>query len=160
MDKTKHRLDITWAKAFDEVYCHHASLFIPFASELFVDAPLLVQVGVRVRYNTVKGRKIISATYSDFKNYLPCVQQDGGLIVPINSSQLIDAISLNTWTSLKNGKRGTLKEFPTRLFYLIGENYKVELPFNTDTTPYLFFEKQFSELVDGQKIDTSFFFEL
>ena len=79
MDNTRHRLDITWAKAFDEVYCHHASLFIPFVQESLFDAPELVKIGVTVRYNTVKGRKIISTSCSDFQEFLPCAQTDGVL---------------------------------------------------------------------------------
>lgn len=160
MDNTKHRLDITWSKAFDEVYCHHASMFIPFVPKSRFDVPELVKLGVTVRYNTVKGRKIKSTSSSDFQKYLPCVQTDGGLIVHINSTSLIDALSLNSWTSLKNGKRGTLKEFPTCIFYSIGYRAKVKLPFSSDATPYLSAEKQLHELADGEKLDTSIILEL
>lgn len=160
MDNTKHRLDITWAKAFDEVYCHHASLFIPFVQESLFDIPGLVKIGVTVRYNTVKGRKIISTSCSDFQKFLPCTQTDGGLIVQLNSSQLIDALSLNSWTTLKNGKRGTQKEFPTRIFYAVGENDTVELPFCANSTPFLTSEDRFSELADGEKLDTVIYFDL
>lgn len=160
MDNTRHRLDITWAKAFGEVYCHHASLFIPFVQESLFDAPDIVKTGVTVRYNTVKGRKIISTSCSDFQKFLPCAQTDGGLIAQLNSSQLIDAISLNSWTSLKNGKRGTQKEFPTRIFYTIEDNNPVDLPFKADATPYLVAEDQLSRLADGEKLDTKIYFDL
>lgn len=160
MDNTRHRLDITWAKAFGEAYCHHASLFIPFVQKSLFDAPELVKIGVTVRYNTVKGRKIISTSCSDFQKFLPCTQTDGGLIAQLNSSQLIDAISLNSWTSLKNGKRGTQKEFPTRIFYTIGDNITIDLPFKADATPYLVAEDQLSGLADGEKLDTKIYFDL
>lgn len=160
MDNTKHRLDITWAKAFDEVYCHHASLFIPFLQESLFDVPVLAKIGVTVRYNTVKGRKIISTSCSDFQKFLPCAQTDGGLIVQLNSAPLIDALSLNSWTTLKNGKRGTQKEFPTRIFYVIGDKDPVELPFNPAATPYLSAENQLSGLADGAKLDTAIYFNL
>lgn len=160
MDNTKHRLDITWAKAFGEVYCHHASLFIPFVQESLFDVPSLVKVGVTVRYNTVKVRKIISTSCSDFQRFLPCCQTDGGLIVQINSAPIIDALSLNSWTTLKNGKRGTQKEFPTRIFYVIGDNEPSELPFKAVSTPYLVAEDQLSGLADGEKLNSTIYFDL
>lgn len=160
MDNTKHRLDITWGKAFDEIYCSHASLFIPFVQESLFDTPELVRIGITVRYNTVKGRKIVSTFCRDFQYYLPCNQTEGGLIVKMNSSTLIDAIGLNSWTVLKYKKRGTQKEFPTRVFYTIGERGLVELPFTANETPYLSAEEILSTLKEGEKIDTSIYFNL
>lgn len=160
MDNTKHRLDITWAKAFDEVYCHHASLFIPYTPDSLFDTPELVKIGVTARYNTVKGRKVLSSSYSDFQKFLPCAPAGGGIIVQLNSAQLIDAISLNSWTSLKNGSRGTQKEFPIRIFYTIEDNESVELPFKADSTPYLVAEDQLSGLADGEKLNSTIYLDL
>lgn len=159
MDNTRHRLDTTWAKAFDEIYCHHASLFIPYRPESLFDIPDIIMIGVTVRYNNVKKRKIISTSCSDFQNFLPCHNANGGLIVPINSAKLIDALSINSWTSLKGGKRGTQKEFPTRIFYVIGDKDPVSLPFETDATPYLAAENKFSNIVDDKTVDTSIIFD-
>lgn len=160
MDNTRHRLDITWASAFGEIYCHHASLFIPFIPKSLFDAPDLVEIGVTVHGNIVKGGEIISTSCRNIQYFLPCVQTNEGLIVQINSAPLIDAICLNSWTTLKDGKRGTQKEFPTRIFYTIKDKETVELSFSVDTTPYLSAEDQLSELAEGQTLDTTIYFDL
>lgn len=160
MDNSRHRLDITWARAFGEIYCYHASLVIPFIPKSLFDAPELVKIGVTVCGNTVKGKKIISTSCSDIQYFLPCVQTEEGLIVQINSAPLIDAISLNSWTTLKDGKRGTQKEYPTHIFYSINENEPVVLPFSTGSTPYLAAEEQISGLADGKTLDTTIYFDL
>lgn len=159
-DTAKHRLYITWAKAFGEIYCHHAYLFIPFVPESLFDFPNLAKICVTVRYNTIKDRKIISSSCYDVQQLLPCLQVKDGLRVDINSAKLIDAMCLNSWTTLRDGSRGSQKEFPTRILYSFDDKDPVELPFAHDATPFLMFEKRFADLSDGDKFDTTICFDL
>ena len=154
-------LNITWAKAFGEVYCHHASLFIPHtSSSLF--APEVVCVGATIRTTIIEKGKVQSSSDKPIAYYLPCKSVEGGLEVPINSATLIECIGLNSWTSLKNGARGALKEFPLNLFYQLEEYPMVTLPFEHENngTPYLLHEDKIEQLKDGEKIDLTITFNL
>lgn len=147
-------IHITWAKAFDEIYCHHASLFIPYvATSLF--PPEIVCVGVTVRLNNIKKGKVISSYDRTDYCYLPCLQVEGGLSVPIDSTKLIDDLSLNIWTTLKHGKRGSLKVFPLSIFYQILGEDKITILFNhiQAKTPYLISEPEFDGMNDGDKVE-------
>ncbi len=153
-------LHITWSKAFGEVYCHHASLFIPFnLNTLF--PPEIVRVGVTIRANNLDKGKIYGYSDKDMVNFLPCKYVEGGLNIPLNSTLIVDGISLNVWTSLRGGDRGTLKEFPIRLTYQIGDDEVCELPFDPICvkTPYLYSEKHFTKLYDGDKVDVTIYFD-
>ena len=157
--KNKHYLHIVWAKAFDEIYCHHASLFIPDVSNSLFP-PELVCVGVESRKKVLlkKKKKNIDKEVS---NYLPVTQFEGGLLVPLNSTQIVDAISLNSWSMFKTGKRKELKEFPTSIFYKIDSGEKITLPFNfkEKKTPYLLFESQFGDISGGDKVESKIEFD-
>lgn len=150
---TKHALSVVWAKAFGDIYCHHASLFIPyFSTSLF--PPENVLVGITVRTNIIEKGKTTKSIDSRVARFLPCKLIDGGIEVALNSSAIIDAISLNSWTSLRDGSRGKQKEFPINMFYKI-ENDEVLLTFghNNTMTPYLICEDKFAALTDGDKIE-------
>lgn len=158
MTHTNNRptLHITWGKAFGEIYCHHASLFIPYVSgSLF--SPDIILVGVTVRANNIEKGEINGYSDKEIINYLPCNHVEGGLHIPLNSTPIIDGISLNSWTSLKNGERGAHKEFPIRLIYQVGTDEVNELPFNhsASQTPYILSEKHFSNIKDGEKVDVT-----
>lgn len=147
-------LYITWSKAFGEIYCHHAELFIPYvSSSLF--SPDIVRVGVTVRFNNIEKGEIIGYSDKDIVNYLPCNPVDGGLQIPLNSTPIIEGLSLNTWTSLKNGERGAHKEFPLHLTYQVGTDDIKKLAFNHNAsqTPYILGEKHFAKLKDGENVD-------
>ena len=76
--------------------------------------------------------------------------------MPLNSASIIKGLSLNMWTKFKNGERGTLKEYPIRLIYQVGDEEMKELAFNHIAlqTPYLMGEPLFANLKDGEKVDT------
>ncbi len=151
-----HSLNITWGKAFGEIYCHHASLTIPYKGMSLFN-PEIVQISLTVRTNNIE--KGVISGYSDktIRNYLPCSPVNDGLIVPLNSTPIIDAISLNSWTSLKGGDRGTLKEFPICIAYKIAEDEEIVLPFNhvKGEIPYILSEPQFVGMKDGDKIEVT-----
>lgn len=156
----KHHLDLVWAKAFGEVYCHHASLFIPYTMEsLFM--PELITIGVTIRMNIIDKRKIKTAVDRRIEQYLPCKVVDGGIQVPLNSSSIIESLCINSWTYLKNGERGQQKEYPINIFYRIDEDEIVTIPFNSNVgTPYLYCESSFGDLKDGDTIESTIQLEL
>lgn len=149
-------LNITWAKAFDEAYCHHASIFIPYISTSLFN-PEIVYVGVTTRTKVIVNGRIKSASDKVVANYLPCNIVNGGLEVPLNASSIIESLALNSWTTLKNGSRGKLKEFPVNIFYQIEAQPLVTLSFNYDNngTPYLLHEEKIEQLNNGDEIDLS-----
>ncbi len=156
----KHYLQISWAKAFDEIYVHHASLFIPVASgSLF--PPEYIQFGVNKRAKILHKKKMKDID-TRVTNYLPVSQIEDGLLVQLNSSPIIEALGLNTWTFFKTGKRNQLKEFPVNLFYSIDGGEEITLPFNLKEKgiPYLLFEREFGDLENGAMVETKIVFDL
>lgn len=150
------KLNITWGKAFGEIYCHHASLCIPYKNDnLF--SPENIRVGVTIRTNVIEKGEIVGKSDRTIANYLPCNFSDCTLVIPLNSTPIIEGISLNSWTSLKGGKKGTHKEFPISILYQIGEEDEVVIPFNHEKaeTPYIISENKFSDLQDGDKVEVS-----
>lgn len=159
MDNTKHRLDITWAKAFGEVYVHHASLFIPMPSDsLFL--PELACVGVTKRAKILLKKKMKDID-TRVANYLPASQTEGGILVKLNSSPIVEALGLNTWTFFKTGKRKQLKEFPVNVFYSIDGGEEKVLPFDFKelATPYLLSEHLFETLSDNEAVESKIEFK-
>lgn len=158
----QHILNLTWAKAFGEIYCHHASLFIPYDStSLF--SPEIISIGVTVRTNLIEKRKIASSFDKRQSHYLPCNTVEGGIVVPLNSSEIIEELSLNSWTSLKDSSRSIQKKFPINIYYkLEPEADEVILPFDhlNAGTPYMIDEPKFLKMSDGDKIDSTIVFEL
>lgn len=151
---TNHILNIVWGKAFGEIYCHHASLTIPY-EEMTLFHPNIVQVKVTVRTNIIEKGLISGHFDKTVTNYLPCTPVQGGLFIPLNSTPIIEGISLNSWTSLKGGDRGTLKEFPTCISYKVEDNEEVSLQFNHDEEkiPYMISEPKFVGMKDGEQVE-------
>lgn len=151
---SNHLLAITWAKAFDEVYCHHASLFIPYPKDSGI-YPEIIKIGFSLRTNIIEKKKIVS--FYDIRKdfYLMPQAVDEGLTINLNSTPIVEALALNLWTTVKDNKRGSLKEFPTYLFYQIDDMEEVSLPFSQikGGTPYLYSESNFAEMNNGDMID-------
>lgn len=157
----QHHLDITWSKAYGEPYCHHASLFIPYHSaSLFL--PEIINIGVTVRTNIVVKGKVKKSIDKRVAYYLPCSDVDGGLTVPITSSQILDSLCLNSWTYLKDSVRGTKKEYPINMFYKLEDAGEVMLPFDHEHggTPYMIIEQDLENIADGEKIDSVINFDI
>ena len=149
-------LNITWGKAFGEIYCHHATLHIPFQNDTLF-SPEIIRIGVTIRANVIEKGEVVGKSDKTIYNYLPCRCSDGMLVVPLNSTPIIEGISLNSWTSLKGGERGTHKEFPIAVVYQIGDEDEIAMPFNHEKaeSPYILSESKFANLQDGDKIDVS-----
>ena len=104
-------LIITWAKAFGDVYCHHASLFIPtFVKSLFT--PEIVKVSVRIRLNTIEKGEVKSFSDKTISRFLPVKFENESMLIPLNSTEILECLCENEWTTLKGGKRGAPKSFP------------------------------------------------
>lgn len=157
----QHHLNITWGKAYGESYCHHSSIFIPYQS-LSLFSPEIIHIGVTVRTNIIEKGKITRSIDKRIAYYLPCVNVDGGLNVPLNSSQIIEALCLNSWTSLKDNIRGSQKEFPINMFYKLEDSDDVILPFDYEHagTPYMAIESKLADMADGDKIDSIITFSI
>lgn len=154
-----HSLNITWGKAFGEAYCHHASFIIPY-NEVSLFTPKIVRVGVTIRCNMIKKQKVVNYIDKRIWNCLPCLIKDGAIEVLLNSSQILEALSLNSWTSLKDNVRGTQKEFPINIFYNLEDTGEIILPFDYDHagTPYMIMEPKLVDMADGDKIDSAISF--
>lgn len=154
--ESKHLLSITWGKAFDEIYCHHASLSIPYHPDSLF-APEYVRIGITIRTNIIKKKKIDKSLDAQISKYLPCALSGQSLIVALNDTAIVDALCLNSWSSLKNNKRGTPKQIPVNISYSIDGIEEFVLPFDigNNGTPYLMFEKEFESMANGDKIDTN-----
>lgn len=156
-----HHLDITWSKAYGEPYCHHASLFIPYHStSLFL--PEKVYIGVTVRKNIIGKGEITKSVDKRIAYYLTCSDADGGLVVPIISPQILEALSVNSWTTLKDNVRGSKKEFPINMFYKFDDGDEVLLPFDYEHVghPYMLIEYELENIADGEKIDSVINFDI
>jgi len=153
---SNHSLNITWGKAFGEIYCHHASLTIPYKGTSLFN-PDIVKICLTIRTNNIE--KGIVSGFSDktIEKYLPCSPANDGLVAHLNSTPIIDGISLNSWTSLKGGDRGTLKEFPICLAYKIADQEEIDLPFDhvKGEIPYIMSEPQFIGMNDGDKLEVT-----
>lgn len=149
-----HILSLTWAKAFGDIYCHHASLLIPY-KPASIFPPQVIRIGLTIRTNMIQKGKIITHIDSTTTVYLPCELSDDGLSVALNSTAIVDGIGSDSWTSLKGGRRGTPKSYPIKLSYHIEDNDEVSYEFDTEKlrTPYLLSEENFKQLKDGEQID-------
>lgn len=151
----KHSLRLTWSKAFNEIYCHHATLFIP-AEQFSLFSPEHVTVSVTVRKIIILNRK---RRHIDrrFSCFMPCISTEDGIKVPLNSTEIVEALSLNTWTRKKDGSRSMLKEFPVNVSYRM--DYDREIAFPLARTPFLADEEKFAGMSNGDKLDTEIFLE-
>lgn len=147
-------LKITWAKAFGDIYCHHATLEIPI-SLISTEIPSIIKIGYVIRTNNIQQKKVNSYSEISHEEFLPGVLKDNMIIVHLNSTPIVEMLALNSWTTLKNGVRGTLKEYPVEMYYQIGDNVQVHLPFSQllEGTPFLFSEPRFIEMNDGDKVN-------
>lgn len=151
-----HVLKIIWAKAFNEVYCHHASLNFPFFPVgLFPDTYFKVSVKIRqqvIEKGNVKSfsDKIVSAHLEG--NY----NNDNTVLIPLNSVRILDGLCENEWTSLKNGERGKTKSFPLSISVENDNKKHLEFSFHhlEGKFPFTICESEFNKLSDDEKLET------
>ena len=147
---THTKLHITWAKAFNEVYCHHASLEIPYhSSSLF--PPETIKIGLSIRRNNIV-KKVVQSSYDSLVYfYLPCILSNDSILVPLNAEYIVSAIELNSWSKLRSGKRAAPKSYLLALSYELPGGQEFTYTFETGHTPYLECESRFETMVDGDK---------
>lgn len=146
----KAKLNITWGRAYGDIYCHSAVLAAPYnAWSLFV--PQTVKIGVRTRTNIIDKGYVADVRDKECFFYLPCECNDGELIIPLDSLEILEALSLHSRTT-KGGRRGILREFPTAIFYHIEDEEEKVLPFDfrNDRIPYDLSEELIASLKDGE----------
>ncbi|MDE6346662.1 MAG: hypothetical protein K2L55_08335 [Muribaculaceae bacterium] len=80
---------------------------------------------------------------------------ENGLEIPLNDTQLLNGLSIDSWTKLKNGRRGIHKNFPIALFYQLPNTDPITFSINHEQkeTPYLISEPKFAGLKNGDKIE-------
>ena len=134
---------------------------LPFFSDTLF-TPYIVRVGVRSRNNMIEKGVIANSSEKQVAYYLPCTYKQDMMIVPLNSTQIIDNLSLDSWSTLKDGSRGAHKEYPLSLFYRFDDSsddinhlFKHE----ENLTPFLLSEKYFNRLKDGEQVDVTIVFD-
>lgn len=148
-------LIITWAKAFGDVYCHHASLFIPtFVKSLFT--PEIVKVSVRIRLNTIEKGEVKSFSDKTISRFLPVKFENQSMLIPLNSTEILECLCENEWTTLKGGKRGAPKSFPLSISVSSEGINPMDYSFLSDKGqfPFTICEGVFDDLNDSDKVDT------
>lgn len=148
-------LNIVWAKAFDEIYCHHAYLtfsFIP--GELLFNEYFKISVGIRQQ--TIEKGKVKNFTDKVVSAHIPGIYNDGKITIPLNSVKILDSLCENGWTSLKNGERGTTKSFP--LYISIDHDntnpFEYSFQHSEGKFPFTICENEFNKLNNDEKLET------
>ena len=104
-------LHIKWHRSMKEVYCHSAML--RFKSDDISD---LAKVEVTCKITYIGDKNTYKSYDKHVSVYLPVSKEGDVVSVPINSNELIKAISLNDWTkSPKTKKRIRLIGRATRI---------------------------------------------
>lgn len=90
----------------------------------------------------------------EIKSYLPYKRCDNCISVPLNSTNIIEALECNDWTLNQFGQRNDLKRHPVALSWKIGDEMKTfEFPYLFGYTPALLSEPHTSKLSEGDKIN-------
>ena len=155
----KSRLSITWGKAFDEIYCQHSILRIPFtSSSIFL--PELAKISVELRTNIIEKGVIKRSSDKTITRYLPCKHKDGYCIIELNSIEIIDSLCENGWTKLKDGNRGAPKSYPRSISVSFEEELTTQFDFdyNSNKFPFTISEVYLSMLSNNEKVKTIILF--
>lgn len=154
-----HKLRLKWSKAFGELYCWDAALYIPYQHHSLFP-PEYIRVGVTMRSNDIKEGKVMGHYDRTVDRYLPCKVGDTHLELLLAHPSLIDGLSLDGWTSAKK-KGNVLKDFPVSMFYQLPDEDVITLPFDYESqrTPFLISKPLISNLKDGEKIDVEILLE-
>lgn len=153
-EATGSRLSLIWHKTPDETYCHHAYIDIPFvSSSLFIPDIVAVAVVTKIHNYLINSNYVYKEETKRYLNSLSATT--GALRIHLNSPELIKALCLNAWT-LKKGKRNLPKAYPIKLSVMVeNQIYKWDFDVLSGTTPMLICEKDFLNMVVGQKIETT-----
>lgn len=153
-------LRIVWGKAFDDVYCHHAALHIPFSPDSLF-APELAKISVCVRNNSIEKGQVVSYSDTKLTRFLPVHQEETYLTIPLNSKEILDALCENGWTKLKTKERGAPKSFPLSMEIEVESKPLKMISFRHEIGkyPYTLSEIHFPTFDNGERIETIIDFE-
>lgn len=148
-------LNITWAKSFDQVYCHHALLSFSFVTDgLFPNEYFRISIGIRQQ--TIENGKIKNFHDKKLFAHIPGKYNNGKIYIPLNSVKILDSLCENSWTSLKNGKRGATKSFPISIS--VNRDNKTIFDFSfhhlKEKFPFTICENEFTKLKNDEKLET------
>lgn len=156
------QLLISWSRAFDEVYCHHALLKIPENLIKNISEQTAL-VSLFFRLNTIEKGEVKSFSDKKLSRFLPFKKEGNDIIIPLNSVEILEGLCENGWTTLKGGKRGAPKSFPLSLSVMFEKNGESDdrivfsFMHNEGKFPFTICEYLFKDLSNYQKIDTAIF---
>ena len=152
-------IEIAWHKSFNEVYCHHADYKTP--KQEGIDNKHYAKVNVKIRSNYIEKGKIKSFSDKEILRFLPFKEEEDFIVIPLHSSEILDALCENGWTTLKNGKRGVAKSFPLSMEITLPalDSLQHSFDFDNEKFPHTLFENYFDSLKDGDKLETVIYFD-
>lgn len=147
------KLKITWAKAFNEIYCHHASLYIPFISDSLF-SPELVKITVHVRENIIEKGGITGFVAKSISRFFPIMYENNYIKIDLKTPEILDSLCENGWTRLKSGERGLPKSFPLSIESSIDgkEPAIFDFKYELGLYPFTICENFLNDLQESQKI--------
>ena len=153
-----NKLFICWAKAPNEIYCHHAILTIE-APQLGLFDATIAEITLEKIVNLIEKSQIKGTSTITLKRFLPFIHNGNKIQVPLNDDDLITMLTLDAWTKGKDGKKLQIKEAPKKLTLKVNDSIH-ELNFNPSAlkTPYLLIEKSIDEMSIGDTINQTIMF--
>lgn len=145
------QLRITWHNSPHEpkIGWHHAALHLPCAYHRGESDTAEIRL-------TWRAAIFINGKIVDFKNtrrsyFLPCHIADKVLIIPLNSVELLDGLTSNTWTRTKKTSPKP-KEYPKKIEVIYeGELWSYSFEVERNQTPTLLFLPHFNDIKDKQE---------
>ena len=155
------QLLISWSRAFDEVYCHHALLKIPENLIKNISEQIAI-VSLHFRLNVIEKGEVKSFSDKTLSRFFPFKKEGNDIIIPLNSVEILEGLCENGWTTLKGGKRGAPKSFPLSISVMLENNREADgivfsFMHNEGKFPFTICEYLFKDLSNYQKIDTAIF---
>lgn len=142
-------LSIIWHKSKWGTYCHSAVL--RFANNAVED---LSVIEVICKITVLDKKKPVRFYYQPTATYLPVKVNEGVVSVPLNCSNLIDAISMNNWTLNKKKQRNRLIGRATGFKWTYaGNEYQYDFLPDNAYSPAMLCEPYLKDLREGEKLE-------
>ena len=85
------QLLISWSRAFDEVYCHHALLKIPENLIKNISEKTAI-VSLHFRLNVIEKGEIKSFSDKTLSRFLPFKKEGNDIIIPLDSVEILEGL--------------------------------------------------------------------
>lgn len=115
--KTYPALEISWHKTKKEVYCYSACLIF---ESLVASTPIRVSITTTAITSPASEQKRISQ--SIITRYFSCKSENGLTHVPLNSTELVEAIELCEYTKDSKGQNKHLIHYPSEIKFSYSGN--------------------------------------